>query len=173
MPIWVFAVVLLVIALAVGVTATLGLFSGSAANPGNLVAAGSMSQSNSANNAAIMNAANLVPGEDAEGSVTIQNVGDARATFTLTTEDVTDEPGTGDGVLSERLVVRVVDTGSDESVYTGPLSEVAVDLGTWEPDEERSYLITVTLPDGADGTDDDYQGSAATAAFVWSAVQAQ
>ena len=167
---WVLALVLLVIAGAVGASVTLGLFGSSSANPRNVVSAGSMSQVNSAGNAAIMSAQGLVPGERVEGEATIQNAGDARGDFRLLATDVEDDPGSGGGLLSERLVLRVEDADVGEQVYEGPLGELDADLGTWAPEETHRYVFVVTFPAHAD--DDAFQRSTLTATFVWDAVQA-
>lgn len=168
---WVLAVVLLVVALAVGVSWSLGLFTASGANPRNVVSSGSMRQVNSADNAAIMGAVDVVPGDTVEGSVSIRNAGDARGDFALTVEDLEDRPGPGGGVLSSRLRLEVVEDGSGEPVYAGPLDGLDADLGTWEPEEERTYGFVVRLPNGNPGSDDVFQGSSVTVTFEWNAVQ--
>jgi hypothetical protein len=167
---WLLAVLLLVLALAVGVSSSLGVFTSSSPNPGNVVTSGSMSQTNTADNAAIMGASGMVPGDSVEGTASVTNEGDARGEFTLTVDDIDDRPGPAGGKLSAALRLRVTDTGSGDTVYTGPLRGLDASLGTWQPDEARSYRLVVTFPDGSGN--DDYQGSAVTVTFVWQAVQA-
>lgn len=170
---WILTLSLLVVALLVGVAWSAGLFSSSSANARNVVSAGSMTQVNSADNVAIMGASDLVPGDVVEGSATIQSVGDARADFTLTVQDVLDEPGPGGGLLSTRLQLEVFESDLAQPIYSGPLAGLDVSLGTWAVDEERSYRFVATLPEGPDeGADNPYQGSKVTATFVWQAVQA-
>lgn len=170
---WLLVAILLVVAAAVGVTYTLGVFSADAPNPENVVSAGSMSQVNSADHAAIMGAHDLVPGEQARGDVTIRNAGDARGDFRLVVQDVVDQPGPGGGLLSTRLVLRVREAGLGIAVYTGSLAGLDVDLGTWAPEEERSYEFVVTLPASTASIDNAYQRSDVTATFVWDAVQSR
>lgn len=166
------ALVLLAVALAVGVTWTLGVFSSSTANPGSLVASGTMTQANSAGDAAFMTARDLVPGSRAEGTVELTNVGDSAGDFRLTVADLADDPGPGGGKLSGRLRLTVTDSGADDPVYRGRLDGLDVSLGRWEAGEEHAFTFVVVLPEPGDGNDDAYQRSAVTATFVWDAVQA-
>jgi hypothetical protein len=167
----VLALGLLVVALAVGVTWTLGVFSGESANPQNVVTSGRMRQVNSAGNAAIMQATDLVPGQSVAGAATIRNEGDASGSFTMRVTDLEDTPGPGGGRLSDALRVKVVQRGASGSVYDGPMRGLQAELGTWQPEEERTYDITVSLPSNDSG-DDAYQLSTVTATFTWEAVQA-
>ena len=168
---WALVLLLLVVALAVGVTWTFGLFDSSSANPENVVTSGSMTQTNSADNAAIMSATDLVPGQSVSGSATITNEGDASGAFTLRVTDVVDKPGPAGGRLSAGLQVRVEQRSAADPLYTGSLGALTVSLGRWAPSETRTYDITVTLPDRSSG-DDAYQASSVTATFTWDAVQA-
>lgn len=169
--IWILALLLLVVAVAVGASWTLGAFSSESANPRNVATAGSMRQVNSAEDAAFMGATDMVPGSVVEGSVTIGNEGDASGVFTLVVEDVVDEPGPQGGRLSTRLRLTVTDSKGGDVVYDGSLGALDVSLGTWAPGEERTYVFRVRLPDQSAGADNAYQGSKVTAAFVWQAVQ--
>ena len=130
-----------------------------------------MSQANSAGDAAIMTARDLVPGSRVEGSVEITNVGDAAGDFRLTVADVVDTPGPGGGELSGRLHLTVHESGADEPVFSGPLDQLDASLGRWQPGEANTFDFVVELPDSGDGTDDDYQRSKVTATFVWDAIQ--
>ena len=173
MTTWLLVLVLLVVAVAVGVTVTLGVFSDESANAKNVVSAGSMSQVNSADHAAIMGATDLVPGQQVSGDVTIRNAGDASGDFRLVVEDVDDQPGPGGGVLSTRLVLRVEEAGTGAVVYDGPLGDLDADLGTWAPEEERGYRFVVTVPASSVSVDDAYQRSDVIATFVWDAAQSR
>ncbi len=169
---WILALSLLVVALLVGVSWSLGLFGSSSTNASNVVTAGSMRQINSAENAAIMGASDLVPGDVVEGTATIQNVGDARGDFTLTVQDLLDEPGPNGGLLSTRLQLEVFEADLAPPIYSGPLAGLDVSLGAWAVDEKRSYRFVATLPEGPDeGADNRYQHSKVTATFEWNAVQ--
>jgi hypothetical protein len=169
---WFLAIALLVVALLVGANWSYGLFSDSTTNPRNVVSAGSMSQTNTADNAAIMGATSLVPGDVIVGTATIVNEGGARGDFTLNVTDVKDEPGAGGGQLSTRLTVKVFDLDLAAPVYNGPLVGLDVSLGTWEVNEERSYRVEVRFPGQPGSADNPFQRSKVTATFEWNAIQA-
>lgn len=168
---WLLALVLLVVAISVGSVWTLGVYGGSSANPQNVVSTGQMSQTSTADNAAIMTANGLVPGESVVGTVAIANTGDATGQFTLRVERVEDDPGSRHGRLSNRLHLRVIDKRADHLVYSGPLKGLHVSLGKWRPGEAREYRFEVTFRSSPFGHDDAYQWSRATATFAWHAVQ--
>ncbi len=169
---WALAIVLLVVATLVGASWTYGVFTSSSANPRNVVTAGSMTQSNSADNAAIMGTDDLVPGDVVEGVAKIQNVGGARGDFALTVTEVVDTPGPDGGNLSERLMLEVFEDGGAQPIYDGPLPDLDEDLGTWEIDEERDYRFVVTFRGAPGGAGDNaFQGSSVTATFTWHAIQ--
>jgi hypothetical protein len=169
---WILAIILLVVATVVGASWTYGVFTAESANPHNVVTAGSMTQSNSADSAAIMGIEDMVPGDVVEGVATIQNVGGARGDFALTVTDVADTPGPHGGALSERLVLEVFEDGGAQPIYDGPLPELDADLGTWAIDEKRDYRFVVTFRGTSGGTADNaFQGSSVTAAFTWRATQ--
>lgn len=171
---WILAIVLLVVATLVGASWTYGLFTSSSANPRNVVSAGSMTQSNSADNAAIMGTDELVPGDVVEGVAKIQNVGEARGDFVLTVTDLADTPGPQGGELSERLELEVFEDDDPQPIYDGPLADLDVALGTWEIDEERDYRFVVTFRGASSGTADNaFQRSSVTATFTWQAIQSQ
>lgn len=162
---------LLVVAVVVGVSYTYGVFSAESANPTNVVTTGSMTQVNSADNAAFMSGHDLVPGDRLDGAVTVRNEGDAQGAFRLVADDVDDDPGPGGGLLSQRLTLRVVEAGSGKEVYVGRVADLAADLGTWGPGEERGYEFVVTFPSGTAAEDNSYQRSSFTVTYVWDAVQ--
>ena len=170
---WILAIVLLLVAALVGASWTLGLFTSSSANPKNTVSAGSMTQDNTADNAAIMGATGMIPGDVVEGSATIKNVGDTKGDFTLLVKDVTDVPGPNGGVLSASLTLQVFDEDHAAPIWDGPLGELDVDLGTWQPDEERTYRFEVSFPAQGAPVDNSFQRSKTTAEFEWNAVQAR
>jgi hypothetical protein len=168
---WILAIVLLVVATMVGASWTYGLFTSTSANPRNVVSSGSMTQSNSADNTAIMGTDDMVPGDVVEGVATIQNVGEARGDFALTVTDFVDTPGPHGGELSERLLLEVFEDDGAQPIYDGPLPDLDADLGTWDIDEQRDYRFVVTFPEGASGSDNAFQGSRVTATFKWHAIQ--
>lgn len=169
--VWILALVLLLVAVAVGASYTYGVFTSSSANPSNLVTGGSMTQVSTADDEAILAGQDLVPGQSVQGSASITNAGDASGDFTLSGEDLTDVPGPGGGTLSSVLTVRIVESPGDTVVYTGGLADFdSVSLGTWKPGEKRSYDVTVTLPDDAGNA---FQGSETSLTFAWDATQAR
>jgi hypothetical protein len=167
---WTLAIVLLVVAVLVGASWTLGLFTSSSANPKNTVSAGSMTQDNSADNAAIMGATEMLPGEVVEGSATIENVGDAPGDFTLRVKDVSDEAGPNGGLLASWLRLEVYDEGATP-IWVGPLRELDVGLGKWQPGDKHTYRFEVTFPEQGPAVDNTFQRSRATATFEWNAAQ--
>ena len=160
------ALVVVVIAVLVA-TFSFSLFTSSSANPGNTATSGIMSQENDKEGAAILTAEKLLPGESAEGTVSITNVGDADGDFSLTASNLTDTPA--DPAFSE--VLQLVITDGSDKVYTGSLAEVdKVDLGTWPADEEHTFTFTITF-DQASGNE--YQDATTTVDFTWDAVQSE
>jgi hypothetical protein len=168
---WILAVVLIVVVCLVGTSLSYGVFSDSTANAQNVVSAGSMTQTNTAENEAIMGANDLVPGDSVEGTATIKNVGDASGDFSLLVTNLQDVPGPSGGKLSARLNLKVFEVGVSLPIYNGTIDKLHEDLGTWAPDEQRSYRFVVTFPEGTDAADNPAQKSKVTATFEWQAVQ--
>ena len=167
---WILAVALLVVAATVGVSWTLGAFTSSTPNPKNTVSAGRMSQDNSADNAAIMSASDLLPGDQVEGSATSENVGDTRGDFTLRVKQVDDVAGPNGGALSSWLGLKVFE--GTTLIWSGLLGELQTDLGTWAAGDSHTYRFEITFPSAGTAVDNKYQGSRVTATFEWHAVQA-
>jgi spore coat-associated protein N len=148
---------------AVAIAAASGAtFNASSANPGNAYASGSLSTSNSKDDAAIFNAANLKPGDTVIGTVTITNTGTLAAKYSLV-EDA-DNPFTDD-----LLNLVITDTATGTVISKATLGDAGtVDLGTWAAKESRTYRFTATLD--IDATNDE-QNKTATATYTWNAVQ--
>src|SRR5581483_4263583 len=91
---------MLVAALAIGSGAN---FNSTSANPSNVFTAGTISHSNSKAGAAILTAANIVPGGSATGTVDIKNTGTASGTFTLAHTVALDTPASPG--LSKKLTM--------------------------------------------------------------------
>ena len=148
-------------------TFSFALFTSSSANPGNVVTTGSMEQDNSKDGAAILTA-QLLPGENEQGTVSITNVGDADGDFTLTAENLTDTPPTPP--LSGELELTVVDETTATTEYDGPLADfTTADLGTWAAGSTHDFTFTVTFTDA--GVQDEFQGAQTELDFVWNATQ--
>ena len=177
---WLVALILLAVAAAV-TAGSLAVFSSSSANPNNSVSAGILSQSNSNDNAAILTVTNLVPGQSEDGTVTIENTGDVKGTFSMTASNIVDTPGANGGKLSTALQLVIKDDTTGAEVYNGKFDAVGtVSLpGTGGPDwadgESHDFTFTVTLPDTgqpASGSTEDnaFQGSKVTVTYTWNAV---
>ena len=158
-------------AVLLGTPWSLGLFSSTSANPGNLTTAGHMSQANTAGNAAIMTDLDMIPGDEVRGRASVRNVGDAAGDFRLRVTDVRDVPGPKGGLLSKRLRLEVVDTRRWRPVYRGTIDSLDVALGTWRPGEARTYRFRVWFPRWRPRTDNLYQRSRVSVTFEWTAVQ--
>lgn len=162
------ALVLLVLA-GVAVAATLGAFTSSSANVGNVVATGSLSIDDDLDGGAIFSAEGLVPGDQVTGEVSITNTGESSGTFSLASANLTDTPGAGGGNLSEVLELTITDDGTE--VYSGPLDLVApVQLGEWAGGESHTFVFTVLFPDTGTADDNDFQNASVSVDYLWSAV---
>src|SRR4051794_36524758 len=137
------ALIVLVVAIVVAAF-SFSLFTSSSANPGNVVGSGTMTVQNSDEGKAILTVENLLPGQSAEGTVSISNVGDADGDFTQTATTPVDTPATP---AFSQVLTLVVSDGSDE-LYNGLLSDVdnaPIDLGTWGGGDQHDFTFTVTF----------------------------
>ncbi len=168
-------------ALALAATIAVGtgaVFTSSSANPNNTFSAGTLSQSNSKDNAAILTATGMLPGDIATGTVVITNSGDVAGTFTLSQSNITSTPGPNGGNLSTQLDLLIQDvTGAPATIYSGKfdaLTPTAAGL-PFSAGEARTYQFTVTFPDGGPPPgpttgDNAFKSSAASAEFDWTAT---
>jgi spore coat-associated protein N len=164
-------------ALAIGSGAN---FNSTSANPSNVFTAGTISHSNSKSSAAILTAANMVPGGTATGTVDIKNTGSANGTFTLTHTTPVDTPASPG--LSKKLNLVISDLGDPACVsscpaavvlYTGTMFAMpaSVALGAFIPAATHRYQFTVTFPDGGTGgADNAYQAASTTVEYDWSST---
>jgi hypothetical protein len=144
------------------------------------LANGTLSLSNSLNEAAVLSVQNLKPGDSRSGQVTITNTGTLGGAFSLSQANLSDTPGPNGGRLSDRLqlsVQQVSNGGSTvSSVYSGAMSGLnSRQLGTIAAGEPRTYRFTATLPDGGHPAgpgvgDNAVQRSAVRADYVWTAT---
>ena len=147
--------------------------------PGTMIAldnvSGAVSIANSRNAQALFSASAMRPGEGVSGTVTIGNSGDVAGVFSVNASGVVDTPGPNGGLLSERVSLRlfdVTDAGPPIMVYAGhPADFDGVSLGTFAPGEDRDYLFSAVLPEGA-YNDNDYQGAGLSLGFEWRAATA-
>ena len=171
---------------AVGLTVASGAdFTAQSANPSNTFSAGTLSMSNSSDNAAILTASNMRPGDPAStGTVDIANTGSLSGAFTLTRGTPADSDSANP--LSGKLIVVVDDCGTfsgstaptcgdsdDVNKYTGTLADMGTaghlisGLGTYANGEKHRYRFGVSLDSSAGNA---YQGDSSTVAFTWNAA---
>jgi spore coat-associated protein N len=155
-------------------------FTSTSANPGNVVTAGNLTQSNSKAPGAILTVSGLRPGQSDNGTVDIGNTGDAPGVFTLTRSGLvnSDTANPFGGKLD--LVIEDLGDPSAPSApvvkYSGKLGPMgAVALGTWAPGESHRYKFTVTFPDGGtpagpNSGDNAYKGDSVTVNYNWDAI---
>ncbi len=155
-------------AIAVGSGAT---FTSTTGNTISAVTAGSLTHTNSRDNAAIFNLTNIKPGDTVVGAVTLTNTGTLPARFSLTetlSANAFGEKTTGDNYL--KLVVTNVTT--DTQVYSGNFGGLvdgtATALGEFAPAAVNTYRFTVTLDAAAPNSE---QGKTANATYRWDSVQ--
>jgi spore coat-associated protein N len=156
-------------------------FTSATANPSNTFSSGSLSHTNSKNNAAILTASGMKPGGTATGSVTITNTGSLPGTFSLSKSNLTNPIlGTGAEKLSDQLDLLIKD--GTTTVYTGKLGAMGtialdgdtVTAGTQQfgasgaPTAAHTYDFTVTLPSA---TGNAYQGTSTSVQYDWTATQ--
>jgi hypothetical protein len=169
------ATVLVAIGVAVGSGA---VFTAQSANPGNAFAAGTLTMSNSKDNAAILTASGMKPGDSTSGTVDIQNTGSLTGTFSLSRSALNDSDGTNP--MSQKLNVVVKDCGDfasgtptcdggDPVKYSGTLAAMtsSVALGNFAASEKHRYEFAVSFDSSAGNQ---YQGDTSTATFQWDAV---
>jgi spore coat-associated protein N len=171
---------------ATGLTVASGAdFTASSANPANTFSAGTLTMSNSADNAAILTASNMRPGDPAStGTVDIANTGSLSGAFTLTRGTPADSDTSNP--LSGKLNVSVVDCGTfsgstaptcgdgdDVTKYTGTLADMGTTghaisaLGNYAGGDKHRYRFSVGLDSSAGNA---YQGDSSTVAFTWNAA---
>jgi spore coat-associated protein N len=170
----VLALVLVAVGVAVGTGAD---FSAQSANPGNTFTAGTLTMSNSKNNAAILTVgtSNMKPGDTATGTVDIGNTGSIAGDFELTRDQLTNSDNTNP--MSDQIDLVVEDCGTDltcgagdTNVYTGTLTAMnaTFNLGSFPAGTSHRYEFTATFNASAGNV---YQGDNTSARFVWDAVQ--
>ncbi|KRE42968.1 TasA family protein [Knoellia sp. Soil729] len=155
-------------AIAVGSGAT---FTSTSGNTISTVTAGSLTQSNSKDKAAIFNLTNMKPGDTVIGSVTITNTGTLPADFgftELSSANTFGDKTTGDNYL--KLAITNVTT--NKLVWSGNFGALvdgaANTLGEFLPGAANTYRFTVTLDAATPNTE---QNKTANATFQWDSVQ--
>jgi hypothetical protein len=172
----VLAAVLAAAGVAIGSGAT---FTAQSANPSNTFASGTLTMSNSKDNAAVLTASNLKPGDVTTGTVDIQNTGTLAGTFSLSRTNLTNSDSANP--MSQKMDLVVKDCGDfssgtpscdagDPVKYSGTLDAMSGSsaLGNYAANEKHRYEFTATFNSSA-GVQ--YQGDNTSATFQWDAVQ--
>lgn len=125
----------------------------------------------------IFAAAGIAPGDSTTGTVTIEDPGTEPVALTLHRGELVDEPGSGGGLLSDRLRLTVLDVtnpASPRTVYAGPLDSMPDQAaGRLESGESRTFEFIATLPDSGDTVvDNQVQDASTTVAYSWVAGEA-
>jgi hypothetical protein len=136
---------------------------------------GSFSLVNSHEGMPVFTATKIGPGESAKGTVEISNEGSEVLSMTLAQRNLTDTPGPGGGVLSQRLSLKIA-AGPSKAVYEGSLATMpSLPLGTLAPGASRQYEFVVTFPDGGPSnaaTENTVQGASTSVTYSWTASEA-
>jgi len=148
---------------------TFGGFTSDTVNPGNSVAAGTLTMDNSLSGSAVVASTvaldkdNMQPGDIASGTVEITNDGSLPADMSLAVT------GSNNLVDANELVLTIKNEGGT-TVYTGPVTNVAARaLGaTWAAGDTHVYTVTVELVASAGN---DAQGTSASFTLNWHGQQ--
>jgi hypothetical protein len=153
-------------------------FNSASANPSNVFSGGTLAQSNSKANAAILTASGLKPGDNTSGTVDIQNTGSVTGVFTLTKSTPVDTPAASN--FSSKLTLKVEDLGdpgcttgcpAPQTVYSGDVKTMgSIALGSFAAGAKHRYKFTVAFPDGGtSGSDNAYQGAQTSVDYTFTA----
>jgi hypothetical protein len=131
----------------------------------------------------------MQPGDQTTGVVTITNSGTASAALvTLAESHITHSGPAGSGDLSSYLNLTIVDCGRVDSGHTpscspgtqvyndafdavnGPLTLYGSSGVQWVAGEAHEYQFTLSFVSHGDATDNQYQGTTASAEFDWTAT---
>ena len=139
-------------------------------------AEGGLSLSNSKGGGAIFSASGMGPGGVVSGSITISNSGGLPGAVTLSDSNLVNRPGTGGGLLSNRLQLLVTDDTErplGKVLYMGKLGVLPdLPLGVFEPGQRRTYGFMIQFPEEppAEGGDNAFADGSVEVSYVWSAV---
>jgi spore coat-associated protein N len=138
-------------------------------------AAGTLSLANSRSGAAIFQAADMRPGQEARGSVRVTNMGTLGATLRLAGASA--QPAdAASRLLAARLqlvVFDVTDVSRPATVYTGPLASMGtLALGALAAGRGRDFVFVASVPAGVPAADNLLQGASLAAGFTWTATAA-
>jgi spore coat-associated protein N len=155
-------------------------FTSTSANVGNIVTAGTLTHDNVASgpNNTILTVDNLMPGDDAQGTVTLTNTGDGDGILTLDKSNLVNTPATPAFSAKLDLVVQdVTNPGSPVIKYDGKLGAMGqiTNLGPIAPGASKTYQFIVEFPDGgvpasATTGDNRYKNASTTVDYNWEMV---
>jgi spore coat-associated protein N len=150
---------------------TFGQFTAQTTNVDNEFVAGTLEMTNSRNNTFIVSATGMKPGDVETGTVKITNSRNLPFSLSL---DQTNVTNSGSANLAAQLDLQIEDENG-LVLYDGKfnsLPSTSIDGSgaddQWEAGESREFTFTVTFPSGSGNS---YQGTSASASFVWNAVQ--
>ena len=150
-------------AIAIGSGAT---FTSTTANTISSVTSGTLSQTNSKSDKAILNLTNIKPGDTINGALTLTNTGSLPADFSLT------ETSSTNGFADNYLTLTITNTTTNTAVFNGTFGALVDGAknprGSAAAGAANNYTFSVRLDDAAPNTQ---QGKTATAAFQWDSVQ--
>jgi hypothetical protein len=153
-------------ALAVGSGAT---FTSQSGNTISSVTSGTLTQSNSKDNAAIFTLTDMKPGDVLNGTLTLTNTGSLPAKFSLT------EVSSSNGFAAADLTLTITDVTAGptaapvfDGTFGGLVDGTATPLGTFAKGEAHQYKFAVKLDPNAPNAD---QGKTASAVYRWDATQ--
>jgi hypothetical protein len=169
---------------AVGLTVASGAdFTAQSANPANTFSTGTLTMSNSADNAAVLTATNLRPGGTAAGTVDIANTGSLSGAFTLSRGTPVDTDTTNPLSAKLNLVVKDCGTFATDGTppscaggtvkYTGTLAQMGTaghlisSLGTYAGGAKHRYEFGVAVDTNAGNA---YQGDNSAVEFDWASA---
>jgi hypothetical protein len=131
--------------------------------PKNVLSSGALVQANFANGFAIFTGYDLRPSDVRSARITIANPGSLAGTFKLF------EVEASNSFVANDLTLLIVDERESTEVYRGDIGDFplgGIDLGSFEPGEQRTYRFTAFLAiDSPDGG----QGRGAGAIYEWGA----
>ncbi len=155
-------------------------FTSTSANVGNIVTAGTLEHTNTTPNAdhTILKVEDLMPGDDASGTVTLKNTGDGDGLLTLAKSNLwNSDAGLPFSSKLDLVVQDVTNPASPVIKYDGKLGAMGTlnNLGTVAPGAEKTYQFIVEFPDGgqpadAFSGDNRYKNASTTVDYNWEMV---
>jgi hypothetical protein len=140
---------------------------------GRLSADGPVVLSSTKNGVALLQGAQIVPGDSITGLITLSNTGDKPGTLALMMSGVRDNPGVYGGRLSSVLRVRLEDlTSGRPPIETTLTRNAPISLGDLPGRQARTYRVIASFPDtGTPGGpalgDNLLQGSSVEVGLAW------